>query len=297
MVTAKDLLDQFKFMKLFKLLEPKKKTNNIIYNSPHSGEKFPVSFLKTTTIDKSMLLASADSFVDQLFSDAFKHGSFLLSNIYSRSFMDTNREAYELDPGMFSGEITEKLNDQSNKVKLGFGSIAKFAVNRKDIYKNKIPFDQALIRLEKYYQPIHQKLTDLLEERFNDFGYSLLVDCHSMPSYEFLGQDMFRSSQPDIILGNLYNKSCHPAITEYLISYFEKHNLTVVCNTPFSGGYNTQKYGQPKDRRHAIQIEIKKSLYMDEFKRLPNKSFEIIKNMMGELSYSLNKDINDVLNN
>lgn len=297
MLTLKDLLDQINFMKLFKLLEPKKKTNNIIYNSPHSGEKFPAGFLKTTSIDKNILLASADSFVDQLYADVFKNGSFILSNIYSRSFMDTNREALELDPVMFNGEITEKLHNQSNKVKLGFGSIAKLAVNREDIYKDKIPFDQALKRLESYYYPIHQKLTELLETQFDEFGYSLLIDCHSMPSYKFLGQDVFRSSQPDIILGNLHNKSCHPVITDYLTTYFEKHDLTVACNTPFAGGYNTQEYGRPKNNRHAIQIEIKKSLYMDEFKRIPNNSFERLKNMMRELSYNLNKDIDDLLNN
>ena len=291
MVTAKDLPDQFNFMKLFKLLEPENKTNNIIYNSPHSGEKFPDGFLETTLIDKSILLSSADSFVDQLFEDAPINGSSIISNIYARSFIDTNREAFELDPDMFSGEITKKLNYRSNKVKLGFGSIAKFAVNRKDIYADKIPFEEALSRLDNYYYPVHKKLTSLIESRFDDFGYAMLVDCHSMPSYKFLGQDVFRSSQPDIILGDLHGKSCHPAITDYLIKFFKEQDLTVTCNAPFAGGFNTQNYGKPKKNRHAIQIEINKSLYMDEFERTQNKQFQSIKKMMTKLSKKLDNEI------
>jgi N-formylglutamate amidohydrolase len=92
------------------------------------------------------------------------------------------REAYELDCSMFSGDINVPLNGSSYKVKLGFGSIAKYAYNRQNIYKTLIPFNESLIRLEKYYFPIHAKLQELLSDQFDQYGYSLLVDCHSMPS-------------------------------------------------------------------------------------------------------------------
>ncbi|MBT5073178.1 MAG: N-formylglutamate amidohydrolase [Kordiimonadaceae bacterium] len=283
-------------MKLYSLRKAKTKTNNIIYNSPHSGECFPDGFLNSTLIDEHTLLCSGDSFVDQLYTEAQKCGSVLLSNNFARSFMDTNREAYELDPEMFNDEITEKLNNHSQKVKLGFGSIAKYAYTRKDIYKTKLPFDQAKQRLLDYYFPIHDCLNTLLNEEYDRFGYSLLIDCHSMPSYEFLGQKSLSHNQSDIILGNLYGSSCHSAITDYITRHFKKYDLTVSHNAPFAGGYNTTCYGAPDKGRHAIQIEINKSLYMDESARKLNKYFDHLKVIISELMFHLDQDIDALIN-
>jgi len=241
------------------------------------------------------LLRSGDSFVDQLFTEASNNGSVLISNQYSRSFVDTNREAYELDPAMFSGEISKTLNDQSSKVKTGFGSIAKYAYTRKEIYKDKIAFSQAMERLDEYYFPLHNKLAELLSEDFDAHGYSLLIDCHSMPSYEFLGQNGTKTAQADIILGNRHGISCHPAITAYLSEHFKKYDLTVTHNAPFAGGYNTAHYGEPASNRHAIQIEIKKSLYMDEAARKPNQYFEPLKIIISSLCYHLAEDIDKLI--
>jgi N-formylglutamate amidohydrolase len=278
-------------MKLYSITTAKNRTNNIIYNSPHSGEKFPDEFIKLVQIDMDILLSSGDSFVDKLFNNAQHHGSCLISNEYGRSFVDTNREAYELDPHMFSGEINIPLNEASYKVKLGFGSIAKFAYTRQNIYKGSIPFKEALIRLEKYYFPIHVKLQDLLSEQFDKYGYSLLVDCHSMPSYEFIGKNTQSLPQADIILGDCHGKSCAPQITHYLNNFFIDQGFSVELNTPFAGGYNTKHYGSPDINKHAVQIEIKKSLYMDEYKRTPNQKFNKLKDILSKLCNGLDNNI------
>jgi len=40
--------------------------------------------------------------------------------------------------------------------------------------------------------------------------------------------------------------------------------LRVLRNQPYAGGFTTQRYGRPAQGRHALQIEINRSLYMDE---------------------------------
>lgn len=278
-------------MKLYSINKAVKKTNNIIYNSPHSGDLFPDDFLKTTSIDKDILLMSGDSFVDDLFSNVTEYGSTIISNLYGRSFVDTNREAYELDPAMFSGKIAIPLNHKSSKVKMGYGSIARYTFNRQNIYNDKIPIADAITRLNNYYFPVHQALNELLTENFDQYGYSFLIDCHSMPSYEFMNRQSDSIPQPDIILGDLHGQSCNPDITNYLTNFFKNHNLSVAHNAPFAGGYNTKQYGLPKKNKHSIQIEIKKSIYMHEAKRKPNPNFKNIQNMMTSLSLQLNKEI------
>lgn len=281
-------------MILYSLLKADQKTNNIIYNSPHSGECFPDGFLSQTTVDKHTLLCSGDSFVDRLYDQAPNHGSVLFTNQYARSFMDTNRAAYELDQEMFYGEIPDDLIDRSHKVDIGYGSIAKYAYTRKEIYFTKIPFEEAESRIRQFYFPIHEKLNHLLHEEHQKFGYSVLIDCHSMPSYEFLNFKTLRK-QPDIILGNLYGNSCNDELTKYITAHFKRHKLKVVMNNPFAGGYNTNHYGHPNENKHAIQIEIKKSLYLDENNRALKPQAQDMKLIITELIKSLNEDIEKIL--
>ena len=281
-------------MPLYSISKATQKTNNIIYNSPHSGECFPDEFLNQTIIDKHTLLCSADSFVDTLYDQASKYGSVLMANQYARSFMDTNRAAYELDQDMFYGDIPKDLIDHSPKVDIGYGSIAKYAYTRKEIYFSKIPFEEAEKRIRQYYFPVHEKLSQLLSEEYQRFGYSILIDCHSMPSYEFLNYKT-STTQPDIILGNLYGNSCNHKLTHYIQKHFKKHDLYVVMNNPFAGGYNTNHYGRPIENKHAIQIEIKKSLYMDEKKRTLNQSAIEFKKIITDLVRCLNDDIEKIL--
>ena len=51
-----------------------------------------------------------------------------------------------------------------------------------------------------------------------------------------------------------------------------KANLTVRRNNPYAGGFITSHYGKPYENVHSLQIEINRSLYMDEAKieRLDN---------------------------
>jgi N-formylglutamate deformylase len=52
--------------------------------------------------------------------------------------------------------------------------------------------------------------------------------------------------------------------------------FSVRRNDPYAGGYITRHYGRPRENVHALQIEINRTLYMDEtlIERLP--SFDAI---------------------
>ena len=40
--------------------------------------------------------------------------------------------------------------------------------------------------------------------------------------------------------------------------------LETARNTPYAGGYTTEAYGRPREGLHAIQVELNRSLYLDE---------------------------------
>jgi N-formylglutamate deformylase len=52
--------------------------------------------------------------------------------------------------------------------------------------------------------------------------------------------------------------------------HFEAAGLHVAANDPYKGGFITTHHGRPAEGIHAIQLELRRDLYMDE------ESYEIV---------------------
>jgi N-formylglutamate amidohydrolase len=247
--------------------EPTARRLPLVFASPHSGAEYPADFVAASRLDPLALRQSEDSFVDELFAGAPQLGAPLLSARFPRAYLDVNREAYELDPTMFSDALPSYINAGSPRVRIGLGTIARIVANGENIYAGKLRFADAERRIECLYHPYHQMLRRLVQEAEGMFGGYLLVDCHSMPSSSGCGQE-----GADIVLGDCYGAACAPRILEAACRFLAGRGFKVAINAPYAGGFTTGFYGRPSAYRHALQIEINRSLYMDErsFCRKPN---------------------------
>ena len=54
---------------------------------------------------------------------------------------------------------------------------------------------------------------------------------------------------------------------------FAAAGFHVVRNSPFAGAYIAQHYGRPLSRKHVVQIEIDRGLYLDEARVEPAANF------------------------
>src|SRR6266576_2803330 len=154
----------------------------LILASPHSGAEYPTDFLAASRLDPLALRRSEDSFVDELFAAAPRLGAPLLSARFPRAYLDVNREAYELDPAMFSDSLPDFVNAGSPRVRMGLGTIARIVASGEEIYSMKLRFVEAQRRIECLYYPYHRALRQLVDDTESTFGGCLLIDCHSMPS-------------------------------------------------------------------------------------------------------------------
>jgi N-formylglutamate amidohydrolase len=66
------------------------------------------------------------------------------------------------------------------------------------------------------------------------------------------------------VLGDRYGASAAPAVVDVLESSLKRAGYRVRRNKPFAGGFITEHYGAPVDGVHAVQIEIARTLYLDE---------------------------------
>ena len=64
---------------------------------------------------------------------------------------------------------------------------------------------------------------------------------------------------------------------------FLSAGFTVTRNTPFAGAYITQAYGRPSRNQHAVQIELDRSLYLDEAKVEINANFDAVKTALRQV--------------
>lgn len=248
----------------YDVLAPRQQTVPFVYASPHSGDYYPPEFIAEACLEPLALRRSEDSFVDELFASAPRHGAPLLRAIYPRVYLDPNREPYELDPGMFADSLPDYVNTNSARVSVGLGTVARVVANGANIYRRKLLFAEARQRIEQIYVPYHGALKRLLADTEASFGCAVLVDCHSMPS---TGGPMDRDSgrpRGELVLGDRFGTSCAPVIVDLAERVLLDLGYRVARNDPYAGGFVTQHYGRPGNGVHTLQIEINRSLYMDE---------------------------------
>ena len=242
----------------FDVVEPCALTAPVVFNSPHSGARYPRRFLAASRLDALALRRSEDAFVDELFLPCVALGAPLLRAHFPRAFLDLNREAFELDPQMFEGALPEIANTRSLRVAAGLGVIPRVVGDTQPIYRGRIPVADGLGRIAAFHQPYHARLGGLIERAHARFGMVVLIDCHSMPS------TLAEGSPLDIVLGDRFGTSAAGWIVDALEAALLELGYRVRRNKPYAGGFITEHYGAPASGRHAVQIEINRALYMDE---------------------------------
>ena len=230
---------------------------------PHGGTKIPEELKGRIRISRVDLFDDSDAYTPDIYDVGAVVQKVLIADIM-RAFVDPGRSPDQMPP-----------EDPD-------GLIKSCTCYSKPIYFEGQQPDDNLIKklLQKYYDPYH----DLLEVWANKSEIRMGFDCHSMADYAPPISPDYGQKRPLINLGNLDGKSCPNDIVDALAksfrNVFKLGNDDVLINTPFKGGFITQKYGfKPKP---WIQIEINRSLYLHP-KWFNGKSLKINQNRLDEL--------------
>lgn len=258
----------------FGVLRPKELKLPFVFNSPHSGRVYPKTFLDASKLDSLTLRRSEDSYVEELFGFVAALGAPLLYAHFPRSYLDVNREPYELDPILFREGLPHYANTQSVRVVGGLGTIARIVSEADEIYREPLTVGAALKRINRLYTPYHATLKDLLAEAQRQFGVAVLIDCHSMPSSPMAEQGVGR---PDFVLGDRFGTSCSPDLMRLASGQLKSLGHMVVLNKPYAGGFITEHYGRPHEGIHALQVEVNRALYMNEASFEKSSAFDRLK--------------------
>jgi N-formylglutamate amidohydrolase len=255
----------------FDLFFPERHSVPFVFSSPHSGRDYASTFGAQSRLDPLTLRSSEDAYVDQLFAAAPAYGAPLLASRAPRAFVDLNRAKDELDPAVIEGVLSSHHNPRINS---GLGVVPRVVAGGKAIYSGRITRAEAEARLAGFWHPYHQQLHMLMRQTTVQFGKAILIDCHSMPHEAITSHSRASKICPDVVLGDRFGVAAGLGIMSQLEDAFTAAGLRVARNAPFAGAYITQAYGKPSSGQHVVQVEIDRSLYMDEARVEPRSDFD-----------------------
>ena len=264
-------------MAAYNLFMPDIRTTSVVFASPHSGREYSWSFVRQTILDERTLRSSEDAFVDKLFDAAPAHGAPLLTAIAPRAWIDVNRSSEELDPALIDGVGKTAHNP---RVSSGLGVVPRVVANGRSIYRGKISHADAKSRINEFWHPWHDALTTLMDDSIALFDEAILVDCHSMPHEAIESISHPRGTRPEIVLGDRFGAAAASDVVDRIEAALTAAGLRVARNAPFAGAFVTQNHGRPARNRHVVQMEIDRSLYMNEQQIRPNNTFAAFKPMI-----------------
>ena len=273
------------FERAIETIEPARLAAPLIFSSPHSGSIYPERFLKASRLDPLTLRRSEDAYVDELFLPCVALGAPLLRALFPRAYLDVNREPYELDPQVFEGRLPDFANTRSLRVAVGLGTIPRVVGDSQPIYKQPLSIAEGLGRIEWLYRPYHEQLRVLVDRALQRFGRAVLIDCHSMPS------NAADVAGLDVVLGDRYGASAAPGLVEILETGLRAAGYRVRRNKPFAGGFITETFGAPSRGVDAVQIEIARSLYLDERRLVKTEAWSTVRGNLFNAVRSLAREL------
>ena len=233
--------------------------NPVLITVPHSGSFYPEVFKKYIKLELNKIRAIEDFQSDKILKLINKDSVDIIIAKCSRAVVDLNRSRKSIDNDMFNEIVLIEHPDEKKMISYGLGVFPKIIAN-KSIFETRLPISYPRKMLEKYYDPFHKSLSKQLEFLLKKFGFCYHFDLHTMPSKALKHFKI----KPDVVLGNNFGKSSSENLISYVKNSFEKFGLNVEINKPYAGGFITRNYGNPSAGIETVQIEINRSLYMDE---------------------------------
>lgn len=253
---------------------------------PHSGEKVPDFCQWLNNLPEPILMYDVDRFVDRLYEPAMADLKIpYIKTQWHRYAADLNRIPEDVDCTSVKGNPTA-----AGVHNRGF----HWVVTTDNYPLMKEPMSekmhQDLVKL--IYEPFHQHVRRHYEQ-FHQAGFSTVyhIDAHSMPSK---GTKMHRDPgemRADIVVSDCKGKSSKKDFVDLVIEAYTKAGFKIAYNWPYFGGRVSEQYGEPEKAHHCVQVEMNRSLYMDEVskKLKPELASGIQSQVKTALDYILQK--------
>jgi N-formylglutamate deformylase len=239
----------------FSVREPAGTETPVLVEVPHAGLMVEPESLTTLAAPARSLGYDADLYVDDLYADAPLEGATLVTAHISRYVCDLNRAEGDVDSLSVEGGPTRPAPH---------GLVWRLTTENQPALTQPLSQKELTRRLQRIYRPYHAALSEILLRKQRRFGHAVLLCAHSMPSRGRVGHSDPGRERADVVPGTRGRTSAAPAVIDAVERAANEFGYSVTHDDPYRGGFTTGCYGRPRDRIHAIQVELSRRLYMDE---------------------------------
>jgi len=241
-------------------------TSALVLDSPHSGTDYPADFL--FACDPAELRTAEDTHVEKLYDFAPALGVHWIEAQFPRSYLDANRNITEVDVSLFEEAWPGTVETDPrvlSKVRLGKGLIWRTTDDALPIYDRKLSVSEVQDRIENCWRPYHAQVEQAIAAAHRQHGYSIHINCHSMPAVASKSATEFPGEKhADFVVGDRDATTASAALSQLVCEYLGSLGYNVAYNHPYKGVELVRRYSDPAQHRHSIQLEINRSLYMNE---------------------------------
>jgi N-formylglutamate amidohydrolase len=241
----------------FELYEPSPdRETPVLVEVPHAGLATPPDVLAKIDVPASSLARDADLYVDALYADAPLEGATLLVGTFSRYVIDLNRAEDDVD--------AESVEGGPSGARAPRGVVWRVSGDGGRVFSTPISRAELERRLTMYHRPYHDELRRIIAQKLNRFGIAVVLAGHSMPSHARWSSGEIGPARADIVPGTRGRTTADGRLIDAVEAHARAAGWSVRHDEPYRGGFTTTHYGRPKERTHAIQVEIARRQYMDE---------------------------------
>jgi N-formylglutamate amidohydrolase len=201
-----------------------------------------------------------------------------------RPFLSGDEQAYKEDVDFKVNELVDIKKLQEAGVAVLVAHVHRICIDLNRAESNCVLFwkdntqgkklvvkDPDAAEIEKFIETFHRPYFEILKASLQDLekrkqGLVSMVDLHSMPSspteYHMKQNPNQKMHRADFCLSDRKGKTCTPEFILFFQRELQNKGYEAVLNDPYVGGFVTEFVDQY--RTNNIQIEIKRSIYMDE---------------------------------
>ena len=260
-------------------------TSALVLDSPHSGTSYPLDFAYACELPA--LRTAEDTHVDKLYDFVPESGVHWIEAYFPRSYLDANRNTTEMDVTLFDATWPDAIETDEkvmSKVRLGKGLIWRDTDEGVPIYSRKLTVAEVQARIENCWKPYHAAVSNAIEAAHAQHGYSIHVNCHSMPAVaSSRATDFPGEEHADFVVGDRDASTASAALSDLVCQHLRRLGYKVAYNHPYKGVELVRRYSRPSEHRHSIQLEINRKLYMSETTFELNNGYEPLKTSLRSL--------------
>ncbi len=260
-------------------------TSPLVLDSPHSGTQYPPDFAYACALNA--LRTAEDTHVEKLYDFAPGLGVHWVEANFPRSYLDANRNTTEMDVTLFDTRWPDAVETDPKilaKVRLGKGLIWRTTDEGVPIYARMLSVAEVQARIETCWKPYHAAVQNAIDAAHARHGYSLHVNCHSMPAVASSSATDFPGEEhADFVVGDREATTASAALSALMCAHLRGLGYNVAYNHPYKGVELVRRYSHPAAHRHSIQLEINRKLYMNETTFELNEGYASLKSSLQSL--------------